>query len=203
VNAKRHILSALSVMLALAGVFLLIAAACSFMSDRMTEVFEAGPQLLVYHTNHAAVLAACQQVLANPQAAGFPIPTNGTSMLDGSQNGGATPPAALSATLSNLNFEFMVVADHQATIYFGGGFGGWGYATTQPEPNQSQMQLIPGLWFWMDEGGQLPRDPSKFPYYRTSKRLLMGGVGTLFAAIVLVINSRRQSQPNRHHNAAA
>ena len=67
----------------------------------------------------------------------------------------------------------MTVEGNQATIYFGGGFGHWGYSTAPPAGG-ARVQLVPGLWFWSEYG--LPRDPSKFPYYRTGERMFLGGI---------------------------
>jgi hypothetical protein len=171
-------------------VLLFIAAALSMLTDRFNEGVNAGGEQLVYHTDNAAVLQACQVVLANPQAAGFPIPTNGVSQIEGQQSGTA-PPAALPGALQNLNFEFMNVEAGQITIYFGGGFGHWGYSTAP-----SQLQLVPGLWFWSDFG--LPPDLTRFPYYRTGKRLLLAGLISTVAAILLMIyHTRSRAQCNR------
>jgi len=189
VKMKRRVLVALSVVLALAGGILCIAAVASALFDRISESLDVSPQRLVYHTDHAAILRACREVLADPQAAGFPKTTKGYSMVSGSQSG-MKPPAALPAVLRDLNFEFMDVEDDRATIFFGSGFGHWGYSTV-PAQGNSQLELIPGLWFWSED--RLPRDSSKFPYYRTSKRILLGGVVALAVAIVLVIHSRRSA----------
>src|SRR4051812_29096332 len=94
--------------LIVAASMLLIAAGVSALSDHMSESRDArgdSPQRLVYQTDHAAILRGCQQVLADPQAAGFSKPSSyGESFVDGSK-----PPAALPAALRALKFETMVV----------------------------------------------------------------------------------------------
>jgi hypothetical protein len=187
VNAKRRILTALSILLALTAAILFVSASLSMLLDKFREGLDAGPRILLYHTNHAAVLQACQSVLADPQAAGFPMPTNGVTTLDGLQSGG-NPPVAFPATLRNLNFEFMTVQGNQATIYFGGGFGHWGFSTASM-PGGPRVQVIPGLWFWSEYG--LPRDPSKSPYYRIGECLLLGSAVSTAAAILLRAYRRR------------
>jgi hypothetical protein len=169
------------------GICFCIAAAGSASLDRISKNIDESPRHLIYHTNHNTVLKACKEVLNDPQAAGFPKPVNGQATINGSQGG--QPPANLPAVLKNLRFEFMVIDHHTATIYFGGGFGHWGYSTT-PVPAQAQLELIPGLWFWSEY--KLPRDISKYPYYSTSKRLLLGGVALFGIAIVLMIYSQRR-----------
>ena len=180
-------------MLGVAGVILLICAASSAFSDRLSEALDAGPQWLAYHTDHRAVLEACRQVVKDPQAAGFPPATNGHAMVDGSQNG--TAPAALPAVLRDLKFEDMIVRGDEATITFGGGTGHWGFTTGQPLTERDpQWELIPGLWYWT-EGGSFPRDLAKFPYYQTSKRMLAGGVVAIGLAVALAIRYRRRRPP--------
>jgi hypothetical protein len=130
-------------------------------------------------------------VLNDPVAAGFP---KGQDLIGGSQ-GGSVPPAALPAVLRNLHFETMIIRDQHAEIWFGGGFGHWGYSTAPiwddreaVVPNANHVELIPGLWFWSDY--PLPRDLSKHPYYATSKWLIGGGIAALIGAIAVVIYAR-------------
>ena len=187
INAKRRALLVLSIALQVTAAVLFVAAAGSMLLDRFREGIDAGGERLVYHTDNAAVARACQLVLADPKAAGFPPATNGVSQVSGFQFGDV-PPAALPAVLRNLNFEVMNVEATQITILFGGGFGHWGYSTTTPQGDQ--LQVAPGLWFWSDFG--LPPDLSKFPYYRTGKRFLMAGlISTAAALLLLVYRSRR------------
>ncbi len=181
VNPKHRILAVLSILLPLTAAILLASAGLSMLLDKFREWLDAGPQILLYHTNHAAVLQACQSVLGDPQAAGFPKPTDGITTLDGLPFG-RNPLGAFPATLRNLNFEFMTVQSKQATIYLGGGFGHWGFSTA-PVQGSPQVQVIPGLWFWSEFG--LPRDPSKSPYFRTAEWLLVGAVIATLAAILL------------------
>ena len=182
-------------MLGVAGVILLIGAAFSAFPDRLSEVLDVGPQRLAYHTDHRAILEACRQVLKDPQAAGFPPANNGRgAMVDGSQNG--TAPATLPAVLRDLKFEYMVLQGDEAIITFGGGFGQWGFATGQGLTVRApQWELIPGLWYWTDEGGSFPRDLAKFPYYQTSKRMLASGVVAIGLAVALAIRYRRRKPP--------
>lgn len=182
--AKRRSLFVISVILQITAAILFIAAAGSMLIDRFKEGVNAGAEQLVYHTDNAAILKACQLVIANPQAAGLPIPTNGVCQVSGPQSGSA-PPAALPAALRNLDFEFMNVQGSQITIYFGGGFGHWGYSTAPVQGQAPQLKLFPGLWFWSEFG--LPPDLSKFPYYRTGKRLLLAGLISTVVAILLMI----------------
>lgn len=189
-KAKRRTVKGLGVILAVVGVLLLVGAGASALWDRLFESMYASPQRLVYHTDHAAVLRACRQVLANPEAAGFLKEDNGYNMIEGLQSGGR-PPAALPAILRNLNFEFMIIDPGGIRIVFGGGFGHWGY-NTAPPAEYPRLELIPGLWYW-SEGGGLPRDLSRFPYYRTSKRLLGGGVAAIGLGIWLMSYARRSA----------
>jgi hypothetical protein len=181
VTIKRRYSRVLPLTLGVTGGILLICAAVSAGFDRISKGINAGPQRLLYQTDHAAVLRACREVLADPQAAGFPDPKNGQTTMTG-QQGGGTPPATLPAPLRELNFEFMLVQGDHATIFFGGGFGQWGFRT-MPAHGDTQVEVVPGLWFWTEYS--IPRDPSKHPYFRTSKRMLLGGVGSLALAIVL------------------
>lgn len=159
-------------------------AGISCVCDYFSKALDAGPQQLAYHTDHRAVLEAMNQVLDNPQAAGFPPFKNGWAMVNGSQNAGPAP-AALPAVLKDLHFEFMNIREpHKAIIYFGGGFGHWGFTNYVPD-GSSHWELSHGLWYFTDEGGSFPRDTSKFPYYQTSKRLLMGGLALIALAIAL------------------
>jgi hypothetical protein len=153
--------------------------------EGVSEDADGSPVRLVYHTDHSAVLRACQQVVANPQAAGFPNLADGPASVQGWQNG-SRPPAALDPVLRDLDFESMSVDANGATIFFGGGFGHWGYATA-PRAHTYQLQVIPGLWFWSETG--LPTDQSKFPYGPMSKRLLVGGLITLIAGVAFRVKS--------------
>jgi hypothetical protein len=177
VKAKRQILVALSIILGVAGVSLFIAAGLWALADRFVKSIDESPQRLIYHTDHAAVLQACRQVLADPQAFGIR-----NSAVNGLRGGGGTP-AALPAAIRDLDFEWMSVEGDRAVIWFGSGFGHWGYSTA-PHQGVSELKLIPGLWFWSE--GRLPRDPSKFPYYRTSKRLLLGSIIAIAMAMMLM-----------------
>ena len=115
-------------------------------------------------------------------------------MLPGSQNSGAVP-AALPAVLRDLRFEFMDVKHGQAMICFGGGFGHWGF-TTSPTigARDGHWELIPGLWYWNEGGGSLPRDLSTQPYYRRATVLLAGGVAAIAAAIALGRRGRKMKE---------
>ncbi len=186
--AKRRYLLVISITLQITAMILFVAAAGSMLFDRFKEGVNAGAEQLVYHTDNAAILKACRLVLANPQAAGFPMPTNGASQVLGPQSGSA-PAAALPAALRNLNFEFMSVEGGHVTIYFGGGFGHWGYSTAPVQGQVPQLSLAPGLWFWSEFG--LPPDLSKFPYYRTGKLLLLAGLISAIVAIPLIIYRAR------------
>jgi hypothetical protein len=194
---KSKILFGTAVALFVVGASLVISATLSALSERYSKIMDAVQERLVYHTDHHAVLAACQQVLKNPQAAGFPPVKDGYAMIDGSQNGGPIP-AELPAVLQNLAFEDMICSDGAATVMFGGGFGGWGFTTAPPDPldRNPHWQLIPGLWYWTDEGGTFPRDLLKFPYYRTSIQLLAGGVLAIALAVTLAIRSRKKLSPS-------
>jgi hypothetical protein len=125
VNAKARILLKTSILLWIAAVSLFICAGVSMFLARFKTYVDAGGEQLVYHTNNAAVLQACRVVLADPQSAGFPKPTNGVSEISDPQTG-SVPSAALPAALRNLNFEVINVEGDKITIYFGGGFGHWG-----------------------------------------------------------------------------
>jgi hypothetical protein len=164
----------------------------SILLDWFRQGTDAGPQQLVYHTDHTAVLQACQDVLRDPRAAGFPAAQDGVFTIDGSQGGGRLP-AKFPAALANLNFEFMNIEKNQATIYFGGGFGHWGFSTAPPVGGTS-AQLVPGLWYWSEEGGSLPRDPAKFPYYRTGEWIILGGIVAAGISIYLAILRRRKKR---------
>ena len=193
-KANRKILFGAAVLLGACAVLLFIGAGLSALFDRISQGMNEGPEQLLYHTDHAAVLRACQDVLRDPQAAGFPNPSNGVATVNGSQGGAPSPSAALPTTLRNLNFEFMTVDHNGATVYFGGGFEHWGYMTAPP-PSGPQVQLLPGLWFWSE--GPLPRDSSKFPYYRTSRHMLIAGTAMLVLATVPLMYSRRNMRTQR------
>jgi hypothetical protein len=87
----------------------------------------------------------------------------------------------------------MVIENGHATIYFGGGFGHWGYSTIAVQGGTTQLKVAPGLWFWSEYG--LPPDSSKLPYYRTCKWLLMGSAIFAIAGIaVLIYRGRRRGR---------
>jgi hypothetical protein len=185
VTAPRRFRVVVSILLYAAA--MLIAAAVSALFDGFAKGVDAGPQRLLYHTDHAAVLRACREVLADPQKAGFQKSPSGYSEVNGSQSG-ITPPTALPAALRELNFEFMNVEGDQATIFFGGGFGHWGFSTA-PSPGNAQVVVIPGLWFWSEF--RLPPDPAHATYYHTSLWLLLGSALMVGAAIVVARRLRR------------
>jgi hypothetical protein len=197
VTEKQPIHAALPIALGLSALILFISAGISLLLDSFHKSVDAGPQNLIYHTNPAAVLQACGAVLANPQAAGFPSATNGIASIQGPQTG-VNPPASLPAALRNLNFEFMTIQGNQLMIYFGGGFGHWGFSTA-PLPGGAQLQLIPGLWFWSEFG--LPPNPAKVKYYRTGEWLIGGGIIVTIAAITVQIYRRRISALVERQNA--
>ncbi len=176
----------LSFLLVIAAVLLFLAAAGTAVRDALIRPVWTSELRLIHQTNHQAVLQACQNVLSDPQAAGFP---KGKDFILGSQNG-VSPPAALPAVLRNLDFESMLIRDQHVEIWFGGGFGGWGYSTAPiwgywgaVFPDVNHLELIPGLWLWSEY--PLPRDLSKNPYYSTSIALLTGGAAALIAAIAV------------------
>src|SRR5262245_39574934 len=129
VNAKRALLFAASIALALVAASLLVGAALSAVLDGMSKNLDKGPRHLIYHTDHTPILRACQDVIMDPQAAGLHSSGNGHHSVEGSQGGGK-PPTSLPAVLRDLNFETMIVFDDsRAIIMFGSGFGHWGYRT--------------------------------------------------------------------------
>ena len=169
-KTKRNIFKNYVVVLRIAGAILLICAVASALLDKLLAAVNESPQRLVYHTDHAAILRACKEVLKDPRAAGFPNPTNGFSDVDRWQNG-SKALHRLPDVLQDLDFEFISIQGDQAKIFFGGGFGHWGFSTS-PVSREYQMELIPGLWYWSEFGH--PRDPSKHPYYLTSVLLFLG-----------------------------
>ena len=76
------------------------------------------------------------------------------------------------------------------TGWFGGGFGHWGLKTARRRLEQPEWELIPGLWYFMDEGGQFPRDPVKHPFFRNSRRYVLGAVLALGTACALMLFHR-------------
>ena len=94
-GAKHRILAVWGVVLAIAAALLMVAGAGSMLLDSFRRGIDAGPQQLVYHTNHAAVLHACTDVLKDPQGAGFPTAQNGIFNLDGPQSGRGFRPIFL------------------------------------------------------------------------------------------------------------
>jgi hypothetical protein len=83
----------------------------------------------------------------------------------------------------------MIIEDHAAVIHFGGGWGNWGYSTVS-RPDEHQLELIPGLWYWSDY--PLPRDPSKTSYHIVSFALAGGGLVVLIGAIVVAVHAWRK-----------
>ena len=154
--------------------------------DWIGESLNPGQERLVYHTDHAAVLRACREVAVDPEAHGFPKPKDGHTAVMGSQ-AGAPAPASLPAVLRDLHFEDMEIDKNSVTITFGSGFGHWGYMTV-PVRGVSEIELIPGLWFWSE--GRIPRDTSRSAYYR--KWMTAGGALACTAAISLMIYRRRK-----------
>jgi hypothetical protein len=140
---RHRIRAAFITLLWIGGFCFGIAAAGSAVFDRISKSIDASPRRLIYHTNHKAVLQACKEVLRDPQAAGFPKPVNGQAIVNGSQGG--QPPANLPAVLKNLHFEFMVIDQHTATIYFGGGIRCASRASSGPPHLCNSVKRTSGL----------------------------------------------------------
>jgi len=138
---------------------------------------EASEQQLVYRTNHAKILEACRWIEAKRATLGLKGET-----ID---NVGAVHDA-LPDVVRQLDLELIRVEDTGVMIYFGGGFGHWGFEAphTDPTPQDDRgpWQLIPGRWYW-NEWGRFPRDPAKPVRVRTSTLILAGGLMLIAAGI--------------------
>jgi hypothetical protein len=175
----------LSLLLVLVALVLFLVAAWTGFNYRISQSLADAQQRLIDQPNHPAILQACRQVLKDPQAAGFP---KGVDSIGGSQNGMPPPPAALPAVLANLNFEMMILRDHHAEIWFGGGFGHWGYSTASIASEEvKDFQLIPGLWFWSEY--RFPKDLPTTSFLCATIALVSGGIAALIAAVVVPVRA--------------
>ena len=197
-NRQFYLLVIAILLFVWSGIFAIVGV-LSLTFDRLDRAFDAVPQRLVYQTNHYAILDACRQVLKDPQAAGFPPMKNGRTSILGSAYGEAIP-AALPAALRDLQFTHMHVADDRVEIWLGSGFASWGFTTVPGRTRQAEWELIPGLWYFTEEGGKLPRDPTKQPYFRNCKRYWLAAAIALAAALGVTYRLRSArgelKQPN-------
>jgi hypothetical protein len=152
----------------------------------------ADEQKLIYQTDHAALLAACQQVIADPTAFG----ADKDGHMLGPWGGADAPNPKLPPAIRSLDFECINVDSKSnppsMEILFGGGFYHYGLATSTAFRGGIK-ELIPGLWYW-NEAGKLPPDPAKWRV-PTMPALFVLSWLLLAGAVALLLWNRRRVHP--------
>jgi len=105
---------------------------------------EANERKILYHTDHTALLAACRQAMKT-----LPPGDYGDDVVGGKEQRRLPEP------IRQLKANYIVLDRDSFHIEMGGGFYHYGLeATSQdtPSPGTSGKQLIPGLYYYAEDG---------------------------------------------------
>ena len=170
----------LVMVLVIAGTVLIAAGAVAWIGETMFAAQTQSEQRLLYRVNHQEVSDACE-LLRKHVAATRPV-------IIGIESKAAHD---LPAALQQLGYEDIVVEPERVVIYFGGGFGHWGFVATDRQPREGLKQLTSRLWYW-NEWHRLPPDPSKAPLVRKSFTLMASGLVAFALAMTVFVRSSRK-----------
>jgi len=134
----------------IAAVLLVIGIAIAIALSSSDEITRRERELL-YHTDHAAVLAACREVFANQGKYRTNPAWNGMSPARTDLPDPADPniPAAIKKLLPA---DIRIGRDN-VRIELGGGFLHYGLIGYQPgAPGEGTLKLREGLWYYAEDG---------------------------------------------------
>jgi len=172
-------------LLGAAGIVLAGGGGLCWIGEKLMGPVIESEQRLVYKTDHQQILAACEELRASK-----PGVTGTIGRPRDSDPAAANVPAALRA----LDYEFILLEKDRVVIFFGSGFGHWGFEAAPDEPRKGQWQLIPGLLFWREGGGNFPDDPAQaLPFRKSTMLFTTAAISGVAACAVLVFHRRRSS----------